>query len=170
MKWNAIGDYCDIQWPHYSCGWGTFYVPITPTFTISTFAHACTPTLANPAPTQALCPPVHPSVHLHTPLCTIYPGFSYTHFTFCALAHLLHCPMACGQGNSFFWAIFQLVIPRGLQGLGPKGGDRGTPTYIQHTPHLSSDCMTRSSLQCYPITGGHHHFQSVSAQEHPPTH
>src|SRR5258708_18377630 len=102
--------------------------------------HATHPLLPTQPP-PGLCAHLHTlpctSMHLCAPLCTIYPGFSYTHFTFCAPAHLLHCPMACGQGNSFFWARFQLVIPRGLQGLSPKGGIGVlTPTYI-HTTHTS---------------------------------
>src|SRR5258708_14402697 len=85
MEWNPIGDYCDTQWPHYSWGWGTFYVPTTPTFTVSTFVHAChTPTLANSAPTWALCPPAP----FHAPPCTFVHHLSWV------FLHPLHilCP------------------------------------------------------------------------------
>jgi len=88
-------------------------------------------TLANPAPTWAPCPPVHPSVHLCAPFILGFPTPTshsvpqHTYFT-------VH-----GQGNSFFWARFQLVIPRGLQGLGPKGGIGVLGYPYLHTTHTS---------------------------------
>src|SRR5258708_36690266 len=49
--------------------------PPHPISTIPTFAHTCAPTLANLAPTQAPCPPAHPSMHLHTPCAPFFPAF-----------------------------------------------------------------------------------------------
>src|SRR5258707_13033431 len=40
--------------------------------------------------------------------------------------------MAHGYGNSSFWARLRLVVPRGLQGLSPKGGI-GVLGYIRPT-------------------------------------
>src|SRR5258708_14727032 len=49
--------------------------PPHPISTFPTFVHTCAPTLANPAPTWAPCPPAHPSAHLHTPCTSFFPGF-----------------------------------------------------------------------------------------------
>src|SRR5260221_9800074 len=88
--------------------------PPHPISTIPTFAHTCAPTLANPAPTQALCPPAHPSTHLHAPCMPFFLGFSYTHSTSCALTHSHLYPIPHGQGNSSFWARLKLIVPRDL--------------------------------------------------------
>src|SRR5258707_4065073 len=128
-------------------------------FHFPTFMHTGTPTLANPAPTQALCPPVHPSVHLCAPCAPFFPGFFLHPLHFLCpgtLPSLSHGPWV---GKFFLLGKTLAVIPRGLQGLSPKGGIGVLGSaYIQIHYSVSSTTNTGPSLQCYPtpvvITSG----------------
>src|SRR5258708_35227658 len=90
-------------------------------------------------------------MHLHTPCTLFFPGFSYTHFT-----SLCHGPWV---GKFSLLGKTLVVIPRGLQGLSPKGGIGVLGSaYIQIHYSVSSTTNTGPSLQCYPtpviITSG----------------
>src|SRR6266446_8540172 len=94
--------------------------PPHPISTIPTFVHTCAPTLANPAPTWALCPPVHPSAHLCAPCMPFFPGFFLHPLHFLCpgtLPSLSHGPWV---GKFFLLGKTPVVIPRGLRGLSPK--------------------------------------------------
>src|SRR5258707_13818015 len=102
-------------------------------------------------------------MHLHTPCTLFFPGFSYTHFT-----SLCHGPWV---GKFFFLGKTLSVVPRGLQGLGPKGGIGVLGYPCLHTDTLLSvrhhKYWTFITMLPHPSC---YHFWSASAQEHLPTH
>src|SRR5258708_34621922 len=76
-------------------------------------------------------------MHLHTPCTLFFPGFSYTHFTFLCpgtLTSLSHGPWV---GKFFLLGKTLTVVPKGLQGLSPKG-EIGVLGYIWPTTFSTS--------------------------------
>src|SRR5258708_8202355 len=97
------------------------------------------------------CPPAHPSTHLHAPCAPLFPGFFLHPLHFLCpgtLPSLSHGPWV---GKFFLLGKTLAVIPRGLQGLSPKGGIGVLGSaYIQIHYSVSSTTNTGPSLQCYP--------------------
>src|SRR5258708_22596067 len=104
-------------------------------------------------------------------------GFSYTHCTFPCPSTLTSLSYGPWVGKFFFLGKTPTVIPRGLQGLGPKGGigvltsslppsppvlpstimgthSTSTPLYVQHgvsSPHPSVSSLSEATSS--PIQG-----------------
>src|SRR5260221_9240244 len=80
-----------------------------PPFQLCAYMH----TLANPAPTWALCPPAHPSAHLHAPCVPFFPGFFLHPLHFLCpgtLPSLSHGPWV---GKFFFLGKTPTCCPQG---------------------------------------------------------
>src|SRR5260221_1555203 len=111
--------------------------PISIIPTLHIHAHPLWPTWPPPRLCAHLHTLPHTSVHLCAPCVPLFPGFFLHPLHFLCpgtLPSLSHGPWV---GKFFLLGKTLVVVPRGLQGLGPKGGI-GVLGYIQPTTFSTS--------------------------------